>query len=77
MPLEPIPDPTWWELVAHWRIRTGQTKAELAKACGVSRTQLFRIETGRSQATPEQVTAIETAIFAALAEKNEEETVAA
>jgi len=64
MPLGPVPEPTWWECVAQWRLRVGMTKAQLADACGVSRMHLYRIETGQYTATDDQVLAIEAALIA-------------
>ena len=72
MTLEPIPDPTWWELVAHWRIRAKMTKAELAEICGISRTHLYRIENGEYHATPEQMEAVEAALRARISAQKAE-----
>lgn len=57
--LGPVPDPSWRECVAQHRLRLDLTKQQLAELCGISRTTLYRIESGRHDPTPEQVALIE------------------
>jgi transcriptional regulator with XRE-family HTH domain len=46
------------EAITALRERTGLTKTQLAKAAGIDRTHLHRIETGERQGTPSQVRSI-------------------
>lgn len=61
--LKPVPDPTWRECVAQWRLRLGLTKQDLAEKCGLSRVTLWRIESGKQEPTQEQIDTVERAIM--------------
>ena len=61
--LRPVDDPSWREIVAQHRLRLDLTKGQLAELCGISRTTLYRIESGRHEPTPAMVAAIEHALL--------------